>query len=390
MTQSTTEICQNACVDINNNCANNCKTCNNEVIDKTEGNTTGGVVKNINRVHYFSHLIGGLKSVVHSRFFSKRPRPFSLSHMVTNRCNSDCPFCFWKYHARDDELTLEEIKRLYKEAKREGFMTSILWGGEPLLRDDFPEICKASKDNGMYTKVATNGYFIEERPDYAKYSDLTFISLDAIGKKHDEIRRTPNLFDKIHDGIVYLKKHYPKMRIYTCHCISVESDGRIKEIANFAKEMGVFNYFVVNKSNQDFEEWEGKNEVKKYEKTDEQLAEDFKLIKDLKAQGYPIRNSEYFMDYMISKKNQYTCHWPKITMVVYSDGKILRCSDRKPIADLRQQSLRNIIRSSEYRNVAENSDHCKLACVGNYSIDSSGLWNLEWQAIKSIIDFAIT
>lgn len=345
----------------------------------------------IQRYHYFAHLFGGLKSVVHSRFFSHRPRPFSLSHMITNKCNSDCPYCFWKHHQNDNELSLEEIKTLYGQAKKEGFMTSIIWGGEPLLRDDLPQICKASQDNGMYTKLATNGYFIEDRPDFGKNTDLVFISIDAIGTRHDELRRTPNLYEKAIRGIETLKRKYPKLRIYICHCVSSESDGNIIEVANLAKELDVLLYFVVNKSNQDFDEWkDGKDELKKYEKSDDQLSEDFKLIKSLRNQGYPIRNSFYFMDYIINKKNHYTCHWPKVTMVVYSDGSVLKCSDRQPIANLRDQSLGQIIRSSEYRQVAENSANCKLACLGNYSLDASGLWGFNYAAIKSIAEFAIT
>ena len=388
MTQTTTDISQNS--------SNICETEafkksdeTNQETDNKSGGQVGNVIKNINRLHYFGHLFGGMKSVIHSRFFSRRPRPFSLSHMVTNRCNSDCPYCFWKHHSNQDELTTEEIKRIYGEAKKEGFMTSILWGGEPLLREDLPELCKASQDNGMYTKLATNGYYILERPDFAKYTDLVFTSIDAIGCKHNELRRTPDLYDRAYNGLAYLRKNHPKMRIYICHCVSTESDGNIQKVADLAKELDVLLYFVINKSNQDFEDWQGKNELKKYEKTDEQLAEDFRFIKKLKRDGYPIRNSEYFMDYIIEKKNYYTCHWPKVTMVVYSDGKVLRCYDRKPIADLREQSLGEVIRSSEYRYVAENSANCKLACLGNYAIDSSGLWNFEWRAIQSIAQFAI-
>ena len=33
---------------------------------------------------------------------------------------------------------------------------------------------------------------------------------------------------------------------------------------------------------------------------------------------------------------------------------------------------------------------CKLSCVGNYALDASGLWKLEWPAIKSLMEIAIT
>ena len=66
----------------------------------------------------------------------------------------------------------------------------------------FAEICKQSHDLGWYTKMATNGYFLEQNPDFGKYTDLAFISLDAIGKKHDEIRKMPGLYNKVVNGIV--------------------------------------------------------------------------------------------------------------------------------------------------------------------------------------------
>ena len=33
---------------------------------------------------------------------------------------------------------------------------------------------------------------------------------------------------------------------------------------------------------------------------------------------------------------------------------------------------------------------CKLSCVGNYALDASGLWRLQWPAIKSLMEIAIT
>ena len=36
------------------------------------------------------------------------------------------------------------------------------------VRDDFAEICKASHDAGLYTKIATNGWFLETNPEFAR------------------------------------------------------------------------------------------------------------------------------------------------------------------------------------------------------------------------------
>lgn len=358
--------------------------CNNK--SRNEFNST--------RMQYFNHLIGGMKSVLHSRFLTRRPRPFTFSHMVTNKCNCDCDFCFWKYHVNDDELSLAEIQKIYADAKKEGFMNSILWGGEPLLRQDFTEIAKASHDNGMYTKMATNGWYLSENHEFGKYTDLIFVSIDDIGEKHDRIRGNRfGLFDRAINGIEFMKKNYPNMRIYVCSTVSTVNDAAsLTEIAKLCKNLDILLYFTVNKSNQDFADWQGKDKLKDLERDEQQLSDLFVHIQNLKKQGYPIRNSDYFIDYMIQKKNYYDCYWPKVAMVMYSNGDILRCYDRKaiPNINLRNMSLKDAIRHKDFVDTANQCKDCKLSCVGNYALDASGLWRFDWPAIKSIAQIAIT
>jgi len=345
----------------------------------------------MDRMRYFGHLLGGIKEVTISRFFARRPRPVCFSLMVTSKCNCNCDFCFWKYHHDNDDMTLEEIQRLIREAKQEGFLDSIFWGGEPLMRDDFTEICKTSYEAGLYTKIATNGYYLQENPGFAKYTDLMFTSMDTASSKHDEMRKKPGIFDRIVNGIEYHKIHSPKMRIYVCCTVSSETDFEdLKSVAQYCKDTDILLYYTVNKSNQDFKEWEGKDNLKNLELETDALSETFIKIKELKKQGYPIRNSYYFMDYIINKKNYYECHWPQIAIVVYSNGNMLRCYDRKPFLNLRDKSLGEALRSKEFIEMANACKDCKLACVGNYALDASGLWRFDWPAIKSLAEIAIT
>ena len=380
----TTEVKQDYVAKDNEIAINNI---NNEVCEHSNKMST-------ERLRYFGHLIGGLTTALHSRFFAGRPRPFTFSHMVTSKCNCNCSFCFWKHHKDNDDLSLPEIQRIYKEAKKEGYMNSILWGGEPLLRQDFTEIAKASHDNGMYTKMATNGWFLEENHEFGKYMDLIFVSVDAIGEKHDIARGNMHgLYDKCIKGIEFHKKHYPKMRIYICCTVSKENTLEdLTEIAQLCKDLDILLYFTVNKSYQDFTKWEGKDGLTELEYENEKLSEIFKGIKSLKKQGYPIRNSYYFMDYLIDKKTYYECHWPQVATVMYSNGILLKCFDRKPMEnlDLRKMSLSEALRTQEFVAMANSCKDCKFSCVGNYALDASGIWKFDWPAIKSIAQIAIT
>lgn len=347
------------------------------------------------RIRYFGHLLGGLSTVLQSRFLSRRPRPFTFSHMVTSKCNCNCSFCYWKHNETED-LSLPEIQRIYAEAKKEGYMNSILWGGEPLLRQDFTEIAKASHDNGMYTKMATNGWFLEENHEFGKYMDLIFVSIDAIGEKHDQNRgNLKGLYDRCISGIEFHKKHYPHMRIYVCCTVSKATDLKdLTEVAQLCKDLDILLYFTVNKSNQTLIDSKEHTpfHLKELEYEDDKLSDIFKGLKALKKQGYPIRNSYYFMDYLINKKSYYKCHWPQIATVMFSNGDLLSCYDRTPIEglNLRNMSLGDALRSETFINLANACKDCKLSCVGNYALDASGIWRFDWPAIKSIAQIAIT
>ena len=94
-------------------------------------------------------------------------KPFIFHFLTTLRCNCDCESCFWKDNSAKNELTLEEIKRIYLEAKEEGFLMSILWGGEPTLRKDIADIIncflyETNKINFSF-KVAAAPYFIRKK-----------------------------------------------------------------------------------------------------------------------------------------------------------------------------------------------------------------------------------
>ncbi len=339
------------------------------------------------RLKYYRNLIGGAMGCIQSRL-SKNPKPLCFSLMVTAKCNCDCDFCFWKHKKENNDMSTDEIKRLLKEAGELGYLDCILWGGEPLLRQDIAELCAASKKTGMYTKIATNGWFLETNPEFGKHTDLMFVSLDAIGQAHDDIRHLNGICDRVMSGVEYHKIHSPKMRIYVCCTVSAQTDfEQIKEVAQYCKDVDILLYFTVNKSNQSLEE--AKN-VKDTELEADKLKEIFIKIKELKKQGYPIRNSYYFMDYIIAKKNYYECAWPRLATVIYSDGNMLRCYDRKPFISVKDRPLKEVIKDPLFINTVNECKDCKLACVGNYALDASGLWKLEWPAIKSLMQIAIT
>ncbi len=85
----------------------------------------------------------------------------------------------------------------------------ILSGGEPLLRPDIFEISEHAKSMGFFVGLSSNGALIDQEKSrhIAEIGyDYVGISLDGIGRVHDEFRRTPGAYDASLAGLRHLKE----------------------------------------------------------------------------------------------------------------------------------------------------------------------------------------
>jgi PqqA peptide cyclase len=85
-------------------------------------------------------------------------RPYALLAELTYRCPLRCPYCSNPTRYPDGtELTPDEWGRVLREAAGLGVLHVGFSGGEPLLRNDLPEIIVAASEAGLYTNLITSG-----------------------------------------------------------------------------------------------------------------------------------------------------------------------------------------------------------------------------------------
>src|SRR5689334_9887968 len=111
---------------------------------------------------------------------------------VTDRCNFRCPYCmpaeiFGPGHAflRDPQLmTLDEIVRIVRAFRALGVEKVRLTGGEPLLRQDVPELVRRLKQELALPAVAltTNGWLLEKHAPALRAAglDRLNVSVDSL------------------------------------------------------------------------------------------------------------------------------------------------------------------------------------------------------------------
>ena len=121
------------------------------------------------------------------KYFPQIIKPENIMHKITLRCNARCRHCdIWKMKTCKtiDELSTEEIKKLYKTIRKWlGRVPIVITGGESLLRDDALFLVKYAVDIGLAVEFLSNGYLMtEEKANELVQTgvDRVTISLDGI------------------------------------------------------------------------------------------------------------------------------------------------------------------------------------------------------------------
>jgi len=152
---------------------------------------------------------------------SKRA-PLSFDLEITARCNLDCRHCYINLpsndpQARPRELTLREIGEIADQAVSMGAIWVLLSGGEPLLRDDFPEIYLSLKRKGLLVSIFTNATLVRDEHValFRKYPprDIEVTVYGASPETYERVTRRPGSFAAFTNGLDRLLESGVKVRL---------------------------------------------------------------------------------------------------------------------------------------------------------------------------------
>lgn len=211
---------------------------------------------------------------------------------VTKRCNAFCSFCpYWQDHRRGE---LEDYSPIV--ARLRPFCVTFS-GGEPLLRRDLPELVAqvAALSPRPYIAVLTNGWLLS--PERARAlrdagCEQISISIDHIGKRHDDRRRLPGLFDR-------LEQQMPELRAIGFDRININSIimrsnlDELTSLARMAERWGVtisFSAYSNLKTNSD-DEFIAREELPKLRAVVDEL-------RRMKLEGHVI-TSHHYLDHLV-------------------------------------------------------------------------------------------
>ena len=119
---------------------------------------------------------------------------------ITRTCNLRCVHCYSDSNAMQypGELNWQQMEDVVDDLAAYKIPSLLLSGGEPLIHPRFFDLVNKASDAGLKLTISTNGTLITpEKAALLKAANVAYvgISLDGIGKIHDEFRRKEGAFD---------------------------------------------------------------------------------------------------------------------------------------------------------------------------------------------------
>jgi len=160
---------------------------------------------------------------------------------LTYKCPLQCPYCSnpLDYSKHSSEISTEDWKRVLSQARKMGAVQLGFSGGEPLTRQDLPELVQHARQLGYYSNLITSGYGLtEEKIIQLKEAGLDHIqvSIQASSKElNDHIAGTESYETKKQVAHLVKKHGYPMV---LCVVIHRENIHQMTQILEMAEELG--------------------------------------------------------------------------------------------------------------------------------------------------------
>ena len=252
---------------------------------------------------------------------------FNINLEVTKRCNARCDFCdYWK------EKPTSELKDYVPVVKKLRPLSVSLTGGEPLLREDLPDVIASLRHNFgfLHLSLITNGSPLTKEKGlklWAAGLDELSISLDYLDERHDEGRGLPGLTRHI----ITVAPQLTAAGVNLCFNLVIKA-GNYKEVPQIVRKCAEMGIKV---SVSTYNGWRTNNRSHMIAKDELQaLAGVVEELKELKRTRGNLTTSYSYLEKIpafFEKERIAGCtaglNWIQVT----PDGMIKRCSDH-PVA----------------------------------------------------------
>ncbi|MEM7305493.1 MAG: radical SAM protein [Planctomycetota bacterium] len=140
-----------------------------------------------------------------------QPQPRQLTIAVTAACNLRCIGCLYgRDFMAGERLPREVMLQLVEDAKACGINRVRLYGGEPLLHPDLPDVIRHSTSLGLDTYVTTNGVLLGKRIDQLYDAGLRWLTIGfyGVGDEYDSYTQRKGHYQRLEESLAAVRSSY--------------------------------------------------------------------------------------------------------------------------------------------------------------------------------------
>ncbi len=290
-----------------------------------------------------------LGSQFSSKFLPRSIRPLAAHLKLTENCQAKCISCNYWQTRWEDGISTNRAVELINEIAAAGVRSLRFTGGEPLLRRDFFEVLQRAETSSFkQIIVQTNGLLLKKLYREINESPITdvAVSIDGLKETNDFIRGIRGYFDLGLEGIRLLRGKRAILSV-TLNRISAMELERLAEVAKGVGARVEYNilsqslYFLKDADLASM--WPEQREVDVIARF---------LKETLKRPAYEVDYiTRYYKNEGVSEP---PCVLGYLQVFVLSNGDIMTgCYPLKPVGNILQDKLENILASEEYRRQCE-------------------------------------
>ena len=286
--------------------------------------------------------------------------PTVMVFNVVSWCNSRCIMCdIWRNEPQKD-ISIEQLQSLVATGFFRHLEIMNISGGEPTLRNDLDQIVKAIHAGApRLQKVGINSHgFHTERvihqarliSQYCEERELRFslrVSLDGVGKVHEDVRRIPRGFEKIVETLKGLKA-VAKEHEFSLGISSTLMPTNVYDAPNlqkFAEEQGIdIAYYIAWISEDSFRNAEEGENLVLDEKAKSFLVDFFK---ERMKEGSLLDGKLYLYDFLVrllrgESVRKMPCPFANQGLMMDANGDIHYCINSRKIGNVFERPIADI------------------------------------------------
>jgi MoaA/NifB/PqqE/SkfB family radical SAM enzyme len=293
----------------------------------------------------------------------------------------------WKDNKNLKQLTEQDITGLLKPFKKFGTQQVLMSGGEALLNANFFRFCEILQKHHIKVSLLSTGLRLKKNAAaLLQHVNDVIVSLDGDELLHDEIRNITGAYEKLKEGVEYIKFLKPSFKITARTVIHKLNYKRWAAIIDCAKQTRLdqisflpadvsshaFNREVLWTNARQHEIMLSKEELPELKRIIESIfvshAEDFKtgFIAERPAKLRKIYDY-YAALYGLVQFPYKGCNAPWVSTVIEADGTVRPCFFHDAIGNIRNNSLNEILNSPESvqwrKQLDVHADSTCLKCV---------------------------